>query len=283
MNIVEEYWSGAVQRLQIEVDIFNRLIGHAGEQGRENELALVRVLQNLIPRRLGLGSGIIIDAQDGRSKQTDIIIYDSSDQPSILGQTSQVIFPIETVYAAVEVKTTLTPDEIADCGVKRQRLRQLTAANGRCPSFVVLAYAASTSPATVSKHIEVLKDQMPDLLCVLDPGIVGGAALDIENDATRIVGLTPLHERDSSGRRLAGRWVRPDDGHRYPTLQRFGSSYPVTMLSDRSRIVGEPGRALLLFVDGLLRLLANQHAIPEPALTAYLTDVAREVLDLSDR
>ncbi len=277
MNIVEEYWAGAVQRLQVEVDVFNRLIGHAGEQGRENELALSRVLQNLIPRRLGVGSGIIIDSKNNRSKQTDIIIYDSADQPTLLAQTSQVIFPVETVYAAVEVKTTLTPEELRDCGAKRDKLLELSPTDDRYPTFVVLAYAASMSPGAAARNILALAEGKPDLLCILDPGIVSGAAVVGE---TYRIGLTPLHERDEQGERIAGTWVRPMED-KPVRLHRFGFSYPLTLLKG-DRITGEPGRALLLFLDALLRILAQQRAIPSPALTDYLTPVAREIIDLAD-
>ena len=280
MNIVEEYWSGAVQRLQVEVDVFNKLIGHAGEQGRENELALTRVLQNLIPRRLGLGSGIIIDRDNQRSKQTNIVIYDSVDQPSIMAQSSQVIYPIEVIHAAVEVKTTLTEGELTDCGKKFASLRLLRSAHGRTPAFIVLAYAAWASPKTVAKHIAALGDQRPDLLCVLDPGLIYGTAPSQPPGGSETVNLVALHERDSYGARIPTKWVQPEESHTLDTLIKYGSSYPITLLTGRQRIVGEPGRALLLFLDGLLRLLHAQQAIPEPSLSYYLTDTARETIAL---
>lgn len=34
MGIIDEYRAGTLQRLQAEVNIFNRLIGHQGERGR---------------------------------------------------------------------------------------------------------------------------------------------------------------------------------------------------------------------------------------------------------
>lgn len=67
MSIVETYWSGVSRRLQEEVDTFNRLIGHAGEQGRENEQSLVSLMERLLPRSLGVGTGVVIDA-DGTVK-----------------------------------------------------------------------------------------------------------------------------------------------------------------------------------------------------------------------
>jgi len=83
-RVVEQYWSGVATRLQAEVEVFNRLIGHAGEQGRQKEVALVSILERLLPRRVGLGSGLLIDSTGGRSKQSDAVLFDDGDQPKIL-------------------------------------------------------------------------------------------------------------------------------------------------------------------------------------------------------
>jgi hypothetical protein len=76
VSVVQEYWGGVRQRLQAEVDIFSRLIRHYGEQGRENEVALSRLLGALVPQRLGLGTGMLIDSKDNYSRQIDLIVYD---------------------------------------------------------------------------------------------------------------------------------------------------------------------------------------------------------------
>ena len=281
MPVVEDYWNGAVRRLQAEVDVFNRLIGHAAEQGRENELSLARVLESLIPRRLGLGGGMIIDSVDGRSTQTDIIVYDLADQPTLMAQTSQMIFPVEVVQAAVEVKTTLTAQELSDCGKKRERLHTLKPQGGSViPPFAVLAYEAWASPKTVAEHLLALPEtQRPDLLCVLSPGVVAGDAATAQ-PGTYPVGLVPLHERDPEGARLQGRWWPIETAPPSAAIVESGSTYPVTHVSGRKPIVGEPGRALLLFCDSLLNLLAARGAIPTPVLSHYLTPVARELYPL---
>jgi hypothetical protein len=279
MPFVEEYWNGAVRRLQTEVDVFNRLIGHAGEQGRENELSLARVLESLVPRRLGLGSGMIIDSADGRSTQTDIVVYDLADQPTLMAQSSQVIFPVEVVHAAVEVKTTLTAEELVDCGKKRERLHRLQPQGGRSlPPFAVLAYEAWASPETVAKHLRALPlAQRPDVLCVLNPGIVAGDAAPADPANDYAVALVPLHARTSEGVRRQGEWWTLEGPPPSGSIVEAGFTYPATFVAGRKAVVGEPGRALLLFCDSLLRLLFARGAIPSPVLGHYLTPVARDV------
>lgn len=281
MNIVEQYWSSAVTRLQSEVDGFNKLIGHAGEQGRENELSLVRLLENLIPKRLGIGSGVVIDSSNHRSKQSDIIIYDLADQPTLMAQSSQVIFPIEVVHAVIEVKTNLTAKEVVDCGEKKESVDSLISAEDRPnPFFSVLAYDAWAAPHTVAEHVRsVESEKRPDSLCVLNPGLLGNPNSDHEGNFD--FGLVPLHSRDASGSRNPDSWIRLDKPPAGALLTEFGSSYPVTRMKDHGWLAGEPGRALLLFCDSLLQALAQRGAIPSPALSHYLTSTAREILQIA--
>lgn len=280
MALVEEYWSGAVKRLQAEVDVFNRLIGHAGEQGRENELSLARVLQNLIPRRLGVGSGVIIDAHDQRSRQTDIILFDLADQPTLLAQSTQVLFPVEVTHASIEVKTTLVAKDVVECGVKREALEALSPAEPHIsPPFIVLAYSAWAKPDTIAKHFRDLPvPQRPDLVCILDPGVVGGH-LFRGTPEKFTAALIPLHERTVSGERMSQRWWPLDGTPSGAVVAAEGTIYPVTRIASQP-VVGEPGRALLLFCNSLLQALASRGAIPPPAISHYLTGVAVEALEI---
>ncbi|SES49843.1 hypothetical protein SAMN04487983_10944 [Streptomyces sp. yr375] len=280
MNIVEQYWASAVSRLQAEVDGFNKLIGHAGEQGRENELSLARLLENLIPRRLGIGSGVVIDKGNGRSKQTDIIIYDLADQPTLMAQSTQVIFPIEVVHAVIEVKTTLTADEVKDCAEKKVSIDTLKPAESReAPFFGVLAYEAWASPKTVASHLRGIPEgNRADCICILNPGIIGSP--DTVDQNKYDVELVALHERNHSGSRTGSSWIKVQKPPADAALSMYGSTYPVTKLADVGYIAGEPGRALLLFCDALLRALSARGVIPNPALSHYLTDTARETLDV---
>lgn len=282
MNIVEQYWSSVVTRLQSEVDGFNKLIGHAGEQGRENELSLSRLLENLIPRRLGVGSGVVIDATNMRSKQTDIIVYDLADQPTLMAQSSQVIFPVEVVHAVIEVKTNLTADEVADCAEKKASIHALSPAPGHAlPFFGVLAYDAWASPKTVATHVRDLEaTRRPDSICVMNPGLIGGPN---DSDPNQFdFGLVPLHERAEDGTRTAQDWVRVENPPANAMLGRYGSTYPVTRIVGQPGFwVGEPGRALLLFCHALLQSLSDRGAIPALAMSHYLTSTAKETLQIT--
>lgn len=285
-KIVEQYWSGVARRLQEEVDTFNKLIGHAGEQGRENELSLVRLMENLLPASVGVGSGMIIDSFGGVSKQTDIIIFSSASQPSILAQTTQAIYPVENVLMTIEVKTTLDEDELADCAAKAVKQRELRSATGAdAPPMMVLAYNAASMLSTVADQLRKIEEAgRADTLCVVNPGILAGASLPgTSNAATKYaIGLAALHSLDESGDRVSGSWQRPGSDETGRVALRGGVPYPIgrTSLKKVDRIIGEPGRALLIFCSIILVELSKRAGLPEPTLQHYMQGVALELFDL---
>ncbi|WP_327370367.1 DUF6602 domain-containing protein [Streptomyces sp. NBC_01217] len=286
-KVVEEYWSGVARRLQEEVDTFNKLIGHAGEQGRENELSLVRLIENLLPSTVGVGSGMVIDSHGNYSKQMDILIYDVSSQPSIMAQTNQVIFPVECVLLAIEVKTTLTEEELRDCVAKRKSLRNLSPGNdGEAPCLAVMAYHADGMAPTVTKNIlsHDVTDR-PELICVVEPGIIAGSKRLVYRDDCDdfIVGVAGLHEMDRTGTRTSGNFQRPTEVETQAHILRAGSSYPVARLglSRKDRVIGEPGRALLIFCAAIMDMLTSVSNLPQSVINYYLQDPARELLETS--
>ncbi|MFF9341627.1 DUF6602 domain-containing protein [Streptomyces sp. NPDC014773] len=286
-KVVEEYWSGVARRLQEEVDTFNKLIGHAGEQGRENELSLVRLITNLLPSTVGVGSGMVIDSHGKYSKQMDIIIYDVSSQPSVMAQTNQVIFPVECVLLAIEVKTTLTEGELKDCVAKKKSLEALATANGKeSPSLVVMAYHAENTTPTVTKHIlEYGEKERPELLCVVEPGILAGSRQLLYRNGSKgfVVGVAGLHQLDAAGQRISGEFEKPLDSERESHVLRARSSYPVARLGMRreDRIIGDPGRALLLFCAAIMDMLVSVSGLPDSVINHYLTGRARELRETS--
>ena len=181
MGVVEQYWGGVLQRLRAEVDVFARLVQHVGERGRMNELALSQLLESFVPERVGVGTGVLIDANDTQSQQTDVILFDRADQPAVMAQTTQVLFPVEVALACVEVKTTLSSGEVKDCLEKRATLHTLVSFAGEGlkapaghPPFVVLGYDAGMTPKGFVDSFGRDLGNRPDLLCVLEIGLVGG-------------------------------------------------------------------------------------------------------------
>ena len=237
------------------------------------------MLGAFVPQRYGLGSGLLIDSDDRYSRQTDVLLFDQSDEPAALAQTTQLLFPVENVLAAIEVKTTLRKEDIDDCFKKSESIRTLDTARehpdkSTHPLFIVLAYTSSPLPATVVRHFrEGDAAFRPDLVCVLGPGLMlSSAGPSSDKRQGLAAGLALL--RDTDGNYVEAEPTGPDmmapyEGRQYPIVEHAGKS----LLADR-------GRALLLFVEALVRLLAEKQGRPAPVISHYVTAAMRELAPL---
>jgi hypothetical protein len=276
VSIVEDYWAGVLQRLDAEVHVFAQLVTHEGERGRENEAVLARILEALVPQRYGIGTGLLIDNSDHYSRQTDIVVFDQSDEPAVLAQTTQLLFPIESVLACIEVKTTLRGDDLSDCFEKARQMRQelkpsrLYPDGSEHPLFIVLAYRAGQKPETLAKKLEECEpDDRPDLLCIVQQGLLMGSAGSIrEGSDAADIGIALYRE---NGRPLVGRATGPELLALHANKQ-----YPLVGYGQKLLLV-DSSRALLLFVEALVRLLASRQARDKPVLSHYVSDHMREL------
>ena len=98
--------------LKSEYDSLTSRIEHTGIKGTIREDKLKEYLKKLLPQKYNITSGCIVDANEKQSKQQDFIIYDNFNSPSFIASEKEQVVPIESVYATVEVKSTLTIDEL---------------------------------------------------------------------------------------------------------------------------------------------------------------------------
>jgi hypothetical protein len=286
MQIIEEYWAGVLQRLHAEVRIIARLIPHMGERGREAETAFARLLGSFVPQRLGVGTGLLFDTNGSYSRQMDIVLFDQSDEPAVLAQTTQLLFPVETVIGVIEVKSRLDRDEIADCGIKGTSIRGLKPARpyadgSPAPMYIVLAYDSHLAKEKVVAQFAAMDaDARPDLVCVLDPAMVMGssAVLGVPDDREFVAGLALLAERDADGRRTGWMTVQPDGS---TMLQSVGQlTYRVVEVGTGVWHLAESGRALLMMVESVARCLAARQGREQPALSSYMTAETRALVEV---
>ncbi|HWC47459.1 MAG TPA: DUF6602 domain-containing protein [Solirubrobacterales bacterium] len=276
MSALEQYWAGVLQRLRAEVDVFARLVRHMGERGRLNELALAHLLEGFVPERVGVGSGLLIDSEDQQSQQTDVVLFDQGNQPRVMAQTTQVLFPVEVVLGCVEVKTSLGSGEVSDCLGKAKSLRELKPVPEfpGTPPFAVLAYNAGLSPEGFVASFARDPDNRPELLCVLENGLVAGGPGILSQADEWQAGLCLAQAKQEDRCELLtvdGSEERVEhEGHLATVVDHGGVCY-----------VADPGRALLLFAEALARLVAQRSGTPSPAITHYLGDQTRDLLWLS--
>jgi hypothetical protein len=112
-------------------------------KGEGNEAVLRELLVKFISKRYGVGTGVVIDRLGHQSRQCDIVIYDTFSYPSLLSLTAVHLFPVDIVYATVEVKTTLDSGEAQKALANIDSVRSLSFVpdefsyymTGKVPSF----------------------------------------------------------------------------------------------------------------------------------------------------
>lgn len=94
-------------------------------RGDERAAGLANFLRDHLPERFSVTKGEVIDFRDERTGQLDLIIYDSHTTAPVTKGEENFLIPAEALYAVVEVKTTLTGDELVTCYRAAGKLRAL--------------------------------------------------------------------------------------------------------------------------------------------------------------
>lgn len=175
--------------LKSEYDLITDRIEHTGIKGTMREDKLKEYLKKLLPQKYEITSGCIVDANEKQSKQQDFIIYDNFNSPSFIASEKEQVVPIESVYATVEVKSTLTIDELKKSLKNIESVHLLEKIKPMSNSFIIskirapicmiFAYTSDTSLENIVEHVdeinkEILVQNRVSIICVLDKGIIFG-------------------------------------------------------------------------------------------------------------
>jgi hypothetical protein len=85
---------------------------HSGTKGSVRETLIRELFRPLLPADVGVGTGQIVSVNGQRSKQMDVVLYDKSLLPPVLHDYQIGVFPIESVLYTVEIKSTLTKNDL---------------------------------------------------------------------------------------------------------------------------------------------------------------------------
>jgi hypothetical protein len=90
----------------------SKLFEHSGEIGEIREQLISQLLRPFLPECYGLGTGQIFSLDGETSKQIDIVIYDSIYSNVLFKNKTSNLFPCESVYGEIEIKSNLSTDEL---------------------------------------------------------------------------------------------------------------------------------------------------------------------------
>jgi hypothetical protein len=106
---IEVYYDTLTEIFRLQSGIMTATLTHSGERGRNDEQYLRDFLKKTLPNRFSIGTGFVVSANPStpRSGQNDIVISDQYWNPSLYNELAAEVYPVETVYATIEVKGVL--------------------------------------------------------------------------------------------------------------------------------------------------------------------------------
>lgn len=169
-------------------------IKHNGGKGDNRENAFVEFLKEYLPNKYGIGRGEVISPENEISGEMDIIIFDKDHCPLFLKSESHSLYPRESVFGAISMKSHLDSEELKDAYKNIASLKKITPTQGSTNSFTpgmvtgfhpvvpvtaIFAYAANRSLEAIARQVKDLDKDLdniklrPDFVVVLGLGIVG--------------------------------------------------------------------------------------------------------------
>lgn len=301
-DFLEQYYRGITQQLRAEVDLINCLFRHPGVKGEGNEAALREFLTRFVPKRYGVGTGIVIDRDGGASGQCDIVVHDHLSCPTFFSLTPSNFFPVDIVRVVIEVKTTLDSSKAEIARENIATVRNLSIPEqfgdpptisrmtpngkrvfdnpkkGSPPCGCIFAYNSNV------KTFKTFRDwftpgsdkgkrtECPTLIACLDQGIVRFRSTHPGDDTPPESYTFPV--LDGQGNcvepcKEPGQWQDHD-----------GVSYPVTQVNGKSILVDQC-KVLLLFSLYLNELIRIKRLNPIVELPIhYLNDLEKSALQV---
>lgn len=194
--MLKDIFCSVSKKMQIDFEEITSKIQHNGEKGTARENILQEYLKSYIPEKYSFSKGTIVDCKDVQSKQIDIIIHDKFLTPYLVDMNDTKIIPIESVYGVIEVKSTLSKDELRKCVKNIESVRKLqkkTISDYYFPTAgMVFAYDSDASLEAIYKNLNELSedvdiDKRISCVCVLNKGVI----IPVDKNGLRNVTLFP--------------------------------------------------------------------------------------------
>lgn len=191
---IKKIFEGVSTRLRADFSDANE-INHNVTKGSYRESSLKKMLKTKLPAKYGLSNGEIVGYfKNNVSKQIDIIIFNQHEFTPLLSPEDNSIFPIESVYGIIEVKSKLSKDELLK-GLENIKSVKMLAPKDiinvssmpamsltmerPIPFGIIFAYALENN--SLNSLVENLKSwevenpnrlYWPNLIVILDVGII---------------------------------------------------------------------------------------------------------------
>ena len=191
---MKRHYAGLTERMLSEIESISAQMSHQGEKGRNNEAIIAEFLNRHLPTRYTVSTGKVVGVGGTQSGQMDLIVHDRLETPSFIDAHQWSLVPIESVYAVISVKTTLTRGELRDAMASIESVRSLPRIAATIlvnnkpvqvpesavlrPRGLVFAFKSGWTSfegcraAFVELLAEIADDNRPNAVCVLDQGFM---------------------------------------------------------------------------------------------------------------
>ena len=175
MNIVD-YMDDTTDEMRRRSEAIRRDFAmHRGAAGDRREDLVINFLKEHLPKSFAVRCGFAISSEGRVSNQADVLVVDEANNAPLHPNSSHELWPVEAIYALIEVKTRLSPDDLQDAVKKCRRFKQLKRqflADGnqkiQDSLFVIWSFDGAAS-ATIRSHlVDAVRDlptqERPDLV-----------------------------------------------------------------------------------------------------------------------
>ncbi len=113
------------QQLLADLGLSRTVADHPGTLGDATELDWAGMLRDVLPQRYGVSKAFVVDANERRSEQLDVVIHDRHFSPLLFEVGGARFIPAEGVYAVFEVKQQINKEQVEYAGKKIASVRGL--------------------------------------------------------------------------------------------------------------------------------------------------------------
>lgn len=190
--MLREKFAAIESQMRGKLDEIRATLEHPGGKGTSIEEVFRKFMREFLPRRLDVGHGEILDSEDRRSKQTDLIVV-NEDHPLTFTHVQPGLFFIEGVCAAGEVKTVLNSSGLDKAIENSLQFKQLEVDLGigtlihtnpsdrerfyKSPPWFLFAFTSELTLSTIKNKIELTvesegieNNKFLDAVFILDRG-----------------------------------------------------------------------------------------------------------------
>ena len=174
-----QYFANIAEELDTKSKAIRRdFASHRPTAGGHRESLLATMLRNYLPREFGIDTGLVASSDGQFSNQADLIVIDHSWNAPFYPSGPSRIWLVEAVYAMIEVKTNISPTELADSINKCRRFKQLRRKFSEAPTspaiqesvFVLWSFESPKAETLKQNLVEALRDlpvtEQPDFVVV---------------------------------------------------------------------------------------------------------------------